>query len=317
MNFNKERFANFAKYDLTINKSFYRNLAFVTIAGTVCVALLGFFARYNIYDAVVNDTMSGSAYSYVPDPNSFEGYNWIYITAGIEMALLTSVFMAVFAGCWAHNLRNKQGRITELTLPATNLEKFTWHALLMLVGGLITCFVALLAADGINALLTLIVYGTENGITSLTATTFGLFNVSKTLTDVFGPLGFTNYKQDVSDAFGGMENFYTSMSFIVICSFVLNIIIYLFGNALKYKYNIILTYIALQVIGTVISVGFSIGAGMFGGRVLDRSSEDVISDITTAYYVLGSVFLVFAGILVWKSYNLYTKAQITSPLNRN
>ena len=30
MNFNKERFANFATYDLTINKSFYRNMAIVT-----------------------------------------------------------------------------------------------------------------------------------------------------------------------------------------------------------------------------------------------------------------------------------------------
>lgn len=315
MNFNKERFANFAKYDLTINKSFYRNLVLVTIAGTVCVALIGFFARHNIYDAVLNDSMSGSAYSYVPDPNSFEGYNWIYITAAIEMGLITSVFMAVFAGCWAHNLRNKQGRITELTLPATNLEKFTWHTLLMLVGGLITCLVALLAADGINALLTLIVYGAENGITSLTATAFKLFNISDTITDVFGPLGFTNYKHDITDT--PMEGFYTSMSFIFICSFVLNIIVYLFGNALKYKYNIILTYIALQVIGTVISIGASICTGMFGGKVLDKSSEDVISGITTTYYILGAVFLVLAGVLVWKSYDLYTKAQITSPLNRN
>ena len=33
MNFNKERFANFAKYDLTINKTFFRNLVFVSLRG--------------------------------------------------------------------------------------------------------------------------------------------------------------------------------------------------------------------------------------------------------------------------------------------
>ena len=49
MNFNKERFANFAKYDLTINKAFYRNIALATIAGAISVALIGFMARYSIY----------------------------------------------------------------------------------------------------------------------------------------------------------------------------------------------------------------------------------------------------------------------------
>lgn len=315
MNFNQQRFANFAKYDLTINKSFYRNLVFVAIAGTVCVALIGFFARHTLYTSVINDSMSGSAYSYVPEPNSFEGYNWIYLTAMMEMGLITSVFMAVFAGCWAHNLRNKQGRITELTLPATNLEKFTWHSLLMLVGGFATCLVALLAADGINALLTLIVYGAENGITSLTATSFKLFNFADTLTDVLGPLGFVNYKQEISNT--PMEGFFHSLTFVIICNFVANPILYFFGNALKYKYNIILTYIALQVIGTIISITFSIGSGVFGSTFIELSSEDVVNGVTTTYYVLGVLCLALSAFLVWWSYRLYTKAQITSPLNRN
>ena len=104
MNFNKDRFANFATYDLTINKSFYRNMAIVTLAGAVCIALIGFFARYSMYSSIINGGMSGPAFAYTPDPNSLEGYNWMYLTALFELGFFL-IMLEIFAGCWAHNLR--------------------------------------------------------------------------------------------------------------------------------------------------------------------------------------------------------------------
>ena len=86
MNFNKERFANFAKYDLTINKAFYRNIALATIAGAISVALIGFMARYSIYTNMQYDSMS-DIYRDV-DPYTFEGYNWVYFTAAYEIGLV-------------------------------------------------------------------------------------------------------------------------------------------------------------------------------------------------------------------------------------
>ena len=105
----------------------------------------------------------------MPTPDDFTHYAWNYLTSLYEFGFIT-LMMAIFAGCWAHNLRNKQGRITELTLPATNLEKFTWHALLMLVGGFALSLIGLLTADGFNALLTLLVYGADEGVGSLLKT---------------------------------------------------------------------------------------------------------------------------------------------------
>ena len=318
MNFNKERFANFASYDLTINKSFYRNMAIVTVAGALCIALLGFIARYTIYDSVVNDTMSGQAYSYVPAADSFEDYNWMYLTALYELGFFL-IMLQIFAGCWAHNLRNKQGRINELTLPATNLEKFTWHALLVLVGGFILCILSLLIADGFNALLTLINYGTENGIKSLT-TSVGEMCSMRGITEIVFMRGIGHRSGEVITDNETIQ-YFNAFTVLVFCSAFFQSTIYFLGNAFKYKYNIILTYAALQVLGTVLSFVFFICVALGANvpTIMDTTTpdiEDVGQALTILYYVLSFITLVASAFFIWWSYNRYTKAQITSSSNK-
>lgn len=310
MNFNQNRFANFAKYDLAINKTFYRSLAFVTLAGAVSIALLCFISRYSLYNTMVSD------HPYMTiDPNSFEGFNWIHGTAIYEWAFLIFM-MTIFPGCWAHNLRNKQGRINELTLPATNLEKFIWHALLVFVGGLAVCFLSLLAADGINALLTIIAYGTENGVASLTWNVLqnisARFLVEDVITGPFSALG--TYSATGIEEGNPVIDCYNAITYFVITSSILQPCIYFFGNALKYRYNIIFTYIFLQVLGTIIVFFFVFGVAMVGDSY--ETSEDVVHDMTVLMCVIGTINLILSALLLWLSYNRYTKAQITSPLNK-
>ena len=318
MNFNKERFANFATYDLTINKSFYRNMALVTVAGAVCIAMLGFISRYTMYSSIVNDTMGGQAYSYIPDAYSFEGYNWMYLTALYELGFFL-IMLQIFAGCWAHNLRNKQGRITELTLPATNLEKFTWHALVVLVAGFILCILSLLIADGFNALLTLINYGTENGIKSLT-TSVGEMCSMRGITEIVFMRGIGHRSGEVITNDDAIQ-YFNAFTLLVFCSVFFQNTIYFLGNAFKYKYNIILTYAALQVLGTVLSFVFFIcvALGVNVPTIMDTTTpdiEDVGQALTILYYVLSFITLVASAFFIWWSYNRYTKAQITSSFNK-
>lgn len=316
MNFNKERFANFAKYDLTINKAFYRNIALVTIAGAISVALIGFMARYSIYTNMQYDSMS-DIYRDV-DPYAFEGYNWVYFTAAYEIGFLF-IMMQIFAGCWAHNLRNKQGRITELTLPSTNLEKFTWHALLMLVGGFIACTVSLLIADGLNALLTLITYGAEDGIASLSAAIGDIYTVRGFIENVI--LRSTPFGVGLHDNSPAVRA-YQAMTFMIVCGSISQVFVYFLGNALKYKYNIILTYICLQVISTILSILFFIGSATlssiptFMELSADTTETDPVNIVTLWSYILGGFALILAFVFIWWSYNRYTKAQITSPFNK-
>lgn len=301
MNFNKERFTNFAKYDLTINRTFYRNMALATAIGTIGIATLGFTLRHSIW--LHEGGMAA--------PESFESYNYVVITAGYVLGFLT-LMMIIFSGCTLHNLRNKQGRITELTLPATNLEKFLWHMGLMHVGGFILCIVSLLLSDAINALLTLIVYGAENGVASLTAA-IGDFLRLAFITD---NISFDFHSSEEVERTIWM---FRSLGWFTVCYYILNIFVYLFGNAIKYKYNIILTYISLQVIGFVFIVASFICEGLISGffeGFKDLDSEKALTYATTGFFTASGIVLLLAAFLGWLSYQRYTKAQITSPLNR-
>jgi hypothetical protein len=225
--------------------------------------------------------------------------------------------MQIFAGCWAHNLRNKQGRITELTLPANNLEKFTWHALLMLAGGFILCILSLLIADGLNASFTLIAYGAENGITSLTASAIEMCSPQKIIETII-MRGMAHSSDSITNP--DAVQFFNAFTILIFCSFFFQITIYFLGNAFKYKYNIILTYVALQVLSTILSFIFFI-CGALGTTVGNNmnvffSDEDAGRIVTIFYYVLSFIALVASALFIWWSYNRYTKAQITSSFNK-
>ena len=245
--------------------------------------------------------------------------NWMFTTALYEVGLIGTL-LTIFAGCWAHNLRSKQGRITELTLPATNLEKFLWHTLVVLVGGAIVCFLALLVADGLNALLTLICFGAENGITSLTDSAFEICSVNNLQEQYFNrPLSITGF--DSASVEGTpIGRFYNTITFFIIALFILQLAIYFFANSLKYKFNIILTYIALQILGTIGSIFFFICSALWGEPFFDtideHTSEEVVNSVCTFFGTIGSIGIVLAILLFWWSYKRYTKAQITSPFNK-
>ena len=125
-NFNITRFKNVARWDLTINKSFYRNFAFVVSGTILAITLFGLFFRWIL----------------MTQGNPSDEFSTVGGTAMV-IAYAIGIIMCVSAGCLLHNLRNKQGRISSLTLPATNLEKFLWHTLLMIVGMYVLCFASI------------------------------------------------------------------------------------------------------------------------------------------------------------------------------
>ncbi|MBQ9666476.1 MAG: hypothetical protein IJ635_04005 [Bacteroidaceae bacterium] len=314
MNFSKERFANFAKYDLAINKVFYRNLALFTTIGAVGIAVLGFMGRYTMWKSV---TFSDGGID--SDPFSYSGYNSLFGTAGYVVGFL-GIMLYIFAGCSFHNLRNKQGRITELTLPATNLEKFVWHTGLMLGGGFILCILSLLLADGVNALLTLAVYGSEGGVASLAAAVGDIFSLHINIHGIYSATLSGGDSHTEGELIWGAR-LVKSISFCLVFVAIAETIVYLFGNAVKYKYNIILTYVAMQVLGFIIVILFFVGVAIYADRIdaiteVENGGEILLHNMTVGFYIIGSLALILAAFLGWKSYRLYTQAQITTPLNK-
>lgn len=317
MAFDNNRFTNFAKYDLTINKNFYRNITLATLVGTIGIATFMFLMRYLAYEG------SGGAEWVRPDNpahyNSATG-SCIYIVSYLV------IMMSIFGGCWAHNLRNKQGRIIELTLPATNLEKFLWHLLLMLGGGFLVCLISLLIADGINCLLTLCVFGSEDGFISLTAHIAKTLAIQPIATDASSGLTIDSSSYPdanlQTDLPAELNVFLWGMGAFAISALIAGPICYVFGNALIYKFNIIVTYIVLMILGFLASIIFVIALG----TILSSSDimyEFIASDDKTTFAHMGYAFiacsivqlLAAAGLIFW-SYRLYTKAQIITSLHK-
>lgn len=304
-NINRQRFLNYAKWDLTINKSFYRNMTIATASIIFMVTIMGFFIRWTgwkstkaVIDATMGD-ISSHMENALLDKLSVDG------TAAV-IAIICALAMIVFAGCINHPLRNKQGRITALTLPATNGEKFLWHVILMIGGGFLLCVVSLLLADLFNAALSLVTFGPE-GVMSMTGA------IVNNCIDLYKELDYLRTDEDASV-------FVNSLIIYMIICYPFTLTIFAFGNALKYKFNILFTIIVLQVIEFVFSILFLIGMISIGTTVsewIDSIDEETIFNIVLSLINITSVVMV--GLMVfmwWKSYNLYCKAQVTSTWNK-
>lgn len=329
MTFNKERFVNFAKYDLAINKTFFRNMALVTVIGAIGISVAMFFGRYSMWKTMVGDDMEkyeqmkamaegGLESSFLTGvPGTYEHFNTMPITT-LLLAEFLGIMIIIFSGCWAHNLRNKQGRIMELTIPATNLEKYAWHSLLTIGGGIVLALVSLLCADAFNALFTWMLCPASDGFASLTDKCLvGLLSLDlNTLRGLFGGTQGPSWNGIESDEV--FTSIFASVRFLFWASLLYYLAIYHFGNSVKYKYNIILTLITLYVIEIVVGILFSVGMAFIVGNQydLDLHPSDGPTLLKGFAYTLGSIFLVIAVALPFFSYRRYTRAQITSKLNK-
>ena len=290
MDFNKERFVNFAKYDLAINKSFYRNLSLATIVGTFGIALFGFMIRWNIWQNYASE--------YSLNDEGFDTFDFAWDCSGTSASLLVfcTLMLTGFCGCWAHNLRSRQNRIMELTLPAANIEKFVWHLVLTVGGGALLVVLSAVLADGLNALLCLFAMPKGVEVPSLIAKMWSFLTFS--------------IIEDAGDA-------KTLVVSLCVCSYILQLAFYIYGNSLKYKFNIILTYAAEQVITLILSILFiTIVTTIHTYWSISMSDDDVETMFEYIIYGISAIEIILAAIFVWLSYRNYVKAQLITPLNK-
>ena len=295
--FDMKRCAQYARYDLTLNRAFYRNIAIVTAALIAGITVLGFMFRWigirNLPDA--NLVFSDGAYTVT--------WTTFWITC------LTGILCVLYAGCIHHPLRTKQSRISVLTLPATNAEKFVWHTVLVLIGGWLLLLGSIVLADGLNALLSLLAGFPADKIYSITAEHLRYYTLTMNLpmTGNFGEL-----MQDKN-----AKEFLSMIAIMSLASGMATISAFCFGNAVKYRFNIIFTYLALWLLQFVASVLLIICTVAFGEQLVESLSEADIMNMIRGTFISLTVFYVIATIVLWwGNWRLYKKAQITSKLNR-
>ena len=297
MDFNKERFLNFGRYDLIINKSFYRTMALICIFGSTGIAFVAFFGRWlmaNAFNSIDIEQLQ-----------DFWSYKDVTITA-IVLIMFTGIMHVIFAGCAFHNLRNKQGRISELTLPATNLEKYAWHLGLVIIGGTLAIILSLVCSDALNALLNLIFHPLEyqNSI---------IYSIYELMS-----FRYTNVNGTSLADMEEMQGLLSAIRFMSIAMSVSGFAFFVLGNAIKYKYNIILTYITFEFsmsILTIIAI-FIIKSLAENDSILINSGEEALAYVKASVNIVAILNYLLTVLYFWLSYKLYKKAQITSGWNK-
>lgn len=294
---NTKRMLKFGRYDLTINKVFYRNMALMSAGIGVGISLLGFFGRWLVYKS------AGGSGDYMQSiyMNTFASPTLTPLTS----LMLTAAFgllLCIFAGCTFHTLRKKQGRINELTLPATNAEKYCWHVLLSLGGGLLLAVGMLLSADVINLLLTLLVYGSDATL-SLTLRVFENLTLSGANDSAFtGP--------------AGDSSILTAFRVCTILASLSQICIYIYGNSVKYRFNILITYGVMMAISTVLYILGIVLVICFSDSLANMTAGQIYNGVTGLLYAVAAIATIAGGLGIWRSYKRYCKAQISARFNR-
>ena len=282
--FSFKRFINVARWDLSVNSKFYTRSAIMMMAFISTPIVL--FYLYNMLTKgfLLMGNTSDNVESFA-----------------VAISLIGLAYTVISAGYMFHNLLTKQGRISELTLPATNLERFLWHAVVIMIGVPLVFFCGVVVADFLHFLFRLMI--TNADIQSLTAAYYwsdfeGWHNYSP---------GFEDFMEDYG---------YELVTTIIIWGACYTRSFSLF-NAWKYKYNIPITFLFYFILWTVLPLVL-----LFLGTML-FSKENVLDfmewfkDANPHNIIIGVGIvgiLVYIGIWLL-TYRLYTRAQLTTKRN--
>lgn len=278
--FNFHRFINVARWDLTINSQFYTRAAILIVALTCSPVLL-----YYLY-IVASGTLllQNSMYDNVS-------------TLGAFTAVIGCAISVISSGYMFHNLLTKQGRINELTLPATNLERFLWHFAVIVIGVNIVWMVGVAFADLLHVLFRLAIPNAE--IKSM----FSFLCIDG--------YNYANWNEMGKYGFG-------ILLFIVIMACCHTRSFCLF-NAWKYRYNIpwtLLFYFVLQNVLGVLSI--IVLVQFVDSPHLSESLWNWFNNEGHVYTVLViiNILAVLLYIGIWLlTYRLYKRAQLTTKRN--
>ena len=279
--FDIKRFINVARWDLSVNSKFYtRSLLLIVVL--CCFPVLMTF----LYAVITgNYLLTGKVYDNIQP--------FVFI-----LALIGCFYSVIASGYMFHNLATKQGRINELTLPATNFERFLWHFLVIAVGTQIVWFAGVICADLLHCLFRLD-FPTLSGLPSQTRS--------------FSAELFCKYFSWEPVDFLG----YNVMPLIVLMTYSF-VRTFSLVNAWKYRHNIPLTVLLHFLLNNALGLIFIIFVtSSFANsrafvefiKTLDGMNPDII---IIGLYVFFT--LLYCGIL-YLTYWLYTRAQLTTKRN--
>ncbi|MBR3856519.1 MAG: hypothetical protein IKM68_00870 [Bacteroidaceae bacterium] len=284
--FSIKRFANVARWDLSVNSKFYTRSAIMMMAFISTPIVL--FYLYNMLTK-----------GFLLMGNTSDNVESFAMTIG----MIGIAYSVISAGYMFHNLLTKQGRISELTLPATNLERFVWHAVVIMIGVPLVFFCGVVVADFLHFLFRLMI--TNADIQSLTAAYY------------WGEGDFSNWHNYSP----GFEDFMEDYGYELVTT------IFIWGgcytrsfslfNAWKYKYNIPITFLFYFILWTVLPLVLLFLGTMFFSKENVLDFMEWIKDANPHNSIIGvGIVGILVYIAIWLlTYRLYKRAQLTTKRN--
>ena len=313
-NFNNSRYLNYAKWDLTINRKFYTNMFIVLAAAILSIVLISFMLRWGTFE------ISKQAATGLMLDNRLWRTTLYILIVGVNAVIIMSA-------CLLHPLRNKQGRITHFTLPATTLEKYAWHFTICIFGTIVAFLAATAICDGLNALASYFTFGPEY-TGSLLGEMFrsDFFSVQNVVTATI-PVDIPEAQDEFamasnSPAFAAFSQVYLQFGWTFFCSLIFQTGLYAIFNSIIYKYNIPITYILQQIAEIIIAVviiAVVIIIGMHVDQHINMSDDAVLRffEGMNAWMVGINILSIVCGIAMWiGAYLLYKKGQLTTKFNK-
>lgn len=291
--FDMKRFLSVGRWDVTVNKRFYTNQAIALLVLAVAPVVLRYLSAWAAGDVALFGMDTAALY-----PAMDMGY-WIGFMTGFYRFVFW-VLPVVSLSYMLHNMVRKQGRIQELTLPASNVERFLWHLAFCLLAPMVVFFGSMLLADGINMLF---------------AAVFGCFSQVRSLICAF----FVRPCSMPVDFSSGMGHPLLGYFFEVL-SMLCFMSTFALGNAWKYRYNLIFTCLMHVLMWFVLGLCLMFFAGAF----LQFAGYDCMADTYcnfdpngTVMFCLLDLFMLALLVGIWAlTYKLYCDAQVTSRRNR-
>ena len=281
-----DRFLNVARWNFAINRSQYLKLA-LSLFLVMSLPLLMFILKTIWVFGITHNTEW--ALASVPGTS-----------LGTWMCGCFVFALPILAGYTFHNLLTKQTRIKELTLPASNGEKFLFHALVTIGGAFLTYVVSFFLLAALQYLFVGIVYG------------FSYAQWIPYTSIFFGNSEITQAGLPILE--DGAAFWLALIMDLGLIAFVSTFVL---GNAIKYKHNVLWTYLFHWGLGFLSIFCLGLCMPLLADVDLDWLKNLDVDQITIGFRWVVIIFLTAVTVFCWwLSYRLYCRAQITTKRNK-
>lgn len=281
---NTTRFINVARWNFAINRSQYLKLA-LGLFLAMSLPLLMFILKSIWVSAVTGNAEWALA--------SIPG-----TSLGTWMCGCFLVALPLLAGYTFHNLITKQSRIKELTLPASNAEKFLFHALVTIGGAFLTYVVGYLLLDILQYFYVGILYGFSNAQWI-----------------PYTPIFFSNGGDAAAYFFGEKNSFWPIL--IGDLSLIAFVSTFVLGNAIKYKHGVLWTILFHWLLGFaslfILGLCIPLFKDVDPEWLSNLDPDHIVITLKWGFLVVLCAVTAFCW---WMSYRLYCRAQITTKRNK-